>query len=165
MKKSNLLIAVVFLCACNQPAQQSNTYTTETPAESVLRQDTLPDTITQPDLGKNGEHIIYSDYPADMLPMEKLERTFSNENQEIHIKVQHAHVGDNLFVEIEHSEPNGNVQINKIIRPNGSTDGPFGRELTYNVKEEGDYTFIFKKNTRASGSIKGDVLITLIKKE
>ena len=109
-------------------------------------------------------NIIYSDYPAHMLPMEKLERTFVREDQEIHIKIQNAQVGDNLFVKIESLDSNGNVILSKIIKPNNETDGPFGHEVTYMVKEKGDHTFIFKKNTRASGSIVGDVLITLIKK-
>ena len=108
------------------------------------------------------EKYIYSDYPSDNLPMEKLKRTITNENQVVYIKIQNAKSGELYNVKVEHMNPEGNIAIRNIYGPE-LQDGPFGNEVNYRIPKDGNYTFGIKKNNRAEGSQKGEILITLIK--
>lgn len=125
---------------------------------------------TQPDIPKGPtdgvvttENYIYSDYPSDNLPMEKLTRTITNENQVVYVKIQDAKQGETFNINVEHKKPDGNIAITHIYGP-GIQEGPFGRATTYTIPKNGDYTFAFTKNSRAAGSQLGDILITLVKK-
>lgn len=108
------------------------------------------------------EQYIYSDYPADNLPMEKLTRTIMNENQVVYVKIQNSKKGETFRVEVSHSNPDGNIAIPHVYGP-GLQDGPFGREVNYTVPKDGDYTFTFTRNNRAEGSQLGDISISVIK--
>ncbi len=109
------------------------------------------------------EGFIYSDYPSDNLPMEKLTRTITSEDQVVYVKVQNAKKGEILNVKVEHEKADGNIYIPHVYGP-GVQDGPFGQSASYTVPKDGDYTFAFNKNKRAEGSQLGNILITLTKK-
>lgn len=109
------------------------------------------------------DEVIYSDYPADNLPMEKLSRNITNENQVVYVKIQQAKKGDTFNIKVEHEKPDGNIAIPHVYGP-GVQDGPFGRETVYTAPKDGDYTFAFTKNKRAEGNQSGKILITLTKK-
>lgn len=109
------------------------------------------------------DKYIYSDYPSDNLPMEKLERMITNENQVVYVKIRNAKAGETISVKAEHENPDGNIAVNHVYGP-GTQDGPFGREATYKIPKNGDYTFAISKNNRAEGSTKGKVLVSVVKK-
>ena len=54
-----------------------------------------------------------------------------------------------------------NIRFNQIKFPDGSMDGPFGKELTHIVKEKGEVWLIIGKNNMAEGSITGDFSVTV----
>ncbi len=109
------------------------------------------------------DEMIYSDYPADNLPMEKLSRTITNEEQVVYVKIQNAKTGQTFSVQVEHENPEGNIAVRHIYGP-GMQEGPFGNTVDYKIPKDGDYTFAIKKNNRAEGRQSGNILITLTKK-
>lgn len=192
MKKSflPLLSTVLLLTACkksetvqngnvSESNQVENTKipdSAETDNSAVIPENQVPaepqpvsDETALPDIPKGPtdgvvttEKYIYSDYPSDNLPMEKLERTVTNENQVVYVKIQNAKAGEVFHVKVEHEKPDGNIAVNHVYGP-GMQDGPFGREANYKIPKDGDYTFAINKNNRAEGSQKGKILITFTK--
>ena len=54
-----------------------------------------------------------------------------------------------------------NIRFNQIKLPNGDFDGPFGQEINYNVKENGEVWLLIGKILMASGNAKGKFTINL----
>lgn len=52
-----------------------------------------------------------------------------------------------------------NIRINQIEMPDGKFDGPFGREMRYEIKIPGVYKIIIGENMMAEGKWTGDFLI------
>ena len=53
----------------------------------------------------------------------------------------------------------GNIRINQIIKPDGSSDGPFGRELDYEVKTPGPYKLIIGESKMQGDPFSGDYVL------
>ncbi|HTG57413.1 MAG TPA: hypothetical protein VL943_14145, partial [Niabella sp.] len=66
-----------------------------------------------------------------------------------------------LRINVSHSKPDANIRISQVVRPDGSTDGPFGQQLVYDIKQRGNYTIVINKSNMASGTQVGDLFITL----
>lgn len=49
-----------------------------------------------------------------------------------------------------------NIRFSQLIFPDRHTDGPFGKELVYAIKEPGMYQLLIAPNNMASGKITGD---------
>ena len=56
---------------------------------------------------------------------------------------------------------NLNIRFSNIIAPDGSSDGPFGRQLKYEAKQKGMYKLIIASNSMAEGKTRGDFSIRL----
>ncbi len=54
-----------------------------------------------------------------------------------------------------------NIRINQIEMPDGKFDGPFGREMRYEIKIPGVYKIIIGENMMAEGKWTGDFLINV----
>lgn len=46
-------------------------------------------------------------------------------------------------------DPNGNIRISQIEMPDGTTDGPFGTEMSYRLSQTGSYRLILSANQMA----------------
>lgn len=49
-----------------------------------------------------------------------------------------------------------NIRFSQLIFPDGHTDGPFGRELVYSLRQTGLYQLVIAPNRMASGPFNGD---------
>lgn len=49
-----------------------------------------------------------------------------------------------------------NIRFSQLIFPDKSTDGPFGRELIYSLRQPGTYQLVIAPNRMASGPFNGD---------
>ncbi|MBN8864529.1 MAG: hypothetical protein J0H92_14235 [Sphingobacteriales bacterium] len=49
-----------------------------------------------------------------------------------------------------------NIRFSQLIFPDKTTDGPFGRELVYPVRQPGTYQLVISPNRMASGPFNGD---------
>ncbi|KQT21810.1 hypothetical protein ASG31_00230 [Chryseobacterium sp. Leaf404] len=54
-----------------------------------------------------------------------------------------------------------NIRINQIKMPDGSMDGPFGKDLVHDVKGKGEVWIIIGKNNMADGATVGDFSVTV----
>lgn len=54
-----------------------------------------------------------------------------------------------------------NIRFNQIKLPNGDYDGPFGRDITYDVKDKGEVWLIIGKSNMASGNTKGSFTVSV----
>ena len=54
-----------------------------------------------------------------------------------------------------------NIRFNQIKLANGDYDGPFGREINYEIKEKGEVWLIIAKSNMASGDATGKFKIRI----
>lgn len=144
---------------CHQPV--NNHQIVNDTNVTVPAQDSIPK-IAKNDPAKTD--TIPASYFADQLPKERLQKIISKADQEIQITIRNAKPGSQLYIKVEHNRPDANIRIAQVVMPNGDTDGPFSRELLYDVKVAGDYIFIIRKSNMAEGSPVGTIYITLAKK-
>lgn len=62
---------------------------------------------------------------------------------------------------IKVKDRNQNIRFNQIKMPDGSMDGPFGKELVHEVKGKGELWLIIGKNNMADGITTGDFSVTV----
>ena len=66
-----------------------------------------------------------------------------------------------ISVKINTVEKDRNLRINQIILPDGSTDGPFSKEMNYTKKKNGTYKIVIGKNLMAEGKLVGNVSVSV----
>jgi len=66
-----------------------------------------------------------------------------------------------IKAKISTNEKDFNIRFNQIKLPNGDFDGPFGREITYDVKDKGEVWLIIGKSNMASGNTKGSFTVSV----
>lgn len=58
----------------------------------------------------------------------------------------------------------GNIRFSQVILPDGTSDGPFGTELTYNFEFQGTYIVKISENMMSGDPWEGDVELTVKRK-
>lgn len=96
---------------------------------------------------------------ASQLPFTIGER-FTDENQEFVIVIKNV-TNPTISVKINTVEKNRNLRINQIILPDGSSDGPFSKEMKYTKKKKGTYKIVIGKNLMAEGKLVGNVSVSV----
>jgi hypothetical protein len=66
----------------------------------------------------------------------------------------HISSGDSLHASLEPAEQDANIRLNQIIYPGGRSDGPFGRDQKFALKNTGIYQLIIGNNLMAEGKTK-----------
>lgn len=54
-----------------------------------------------------------------------------------------------------------NIRFSQIVMPDGQMDGPFGREITYELPVKGDYLLLLRENLMAGDPWEGDFQVTV----
>ncbi|GEN75201.1 hypothetical protein [Chryseobacterium hagamense] len=106
---------------------------------------------------KDGQIIRTAD--AAQLPF-KLGEEFTKDGQEFILKITNFSK-QTLKAKISTDVKDFNIRFNQIKLPNGDYDGPFGREITYDVKGKGEVWLIVGKSNMASGSTKGSFTVSV----
>lgn len=106
---------------------------------------------------KEGQIIRTAD--ASQLPF-TLGEEFTKENQELVLKITNYNQ-PSLKATITTHEKDFNIRFNQIKLPNGKYDGPFGREITYEIPGNGEVWLIIGKSNMASGNTKGGFSVSV----
>lgn len=85
---------------------------------------------------------------------------FTKDGQEFTLKIINFDQSK-IKAKISTNEKDFNIRFNQIKLPNGDYDGPFGREITYDVKDKGEVWLIIGKNNMASGNTKGSFTVSV----
>lgn len=106
---------------------------------------------------KDGQIIRVAD--AAQLPF-KLGEEFTKDGQEFILKITNFNK-QTLRAKISTDVKDFNIRFNQIKLPNGDYDGPFGREITYDVKGKGEVWLIVGKSNMASGNTNGSFTVSV----
>lgn len=106
---------------------------------------------------KDGQIIRTVD--AEQFPL-TLGEEFTKDGQEFILKIINFDQ-PKINAKISTKEKDFNIRFNQIKLPNGDYDGPFGRDLTYDIKEKGEVWLIIGKSNMASGNTKGSFTVSL----
>lgn len=106
---------------------------------------------------KDGQIIRTAD--AEQLPF-TLGEEFTKDDQEFILKITNFDKPV-IKAKISTNEKDFNIRFNQIKLPNGDYDGPFSREITYDVKEKGEVWLIIGKSNMASGNTKGGFTVSV----
>lgn len=106
---------------------------------------------------KEGQIIRTAD--ASQLPFTVGEQ-FTKEGQELILKITNYNKSD-LKASISTKEKDFNIRFNQIKLPTGEYDGPFGREIFYQIAGKGEVWLIIGKSNMASGNTKGSFSVNV----
>ncbi|MBT2622160.1 MULTISPECIES: hypothetical protein [Chryseobacterium] len=106
---------------------------------------------------KEGQIIRTAD--ASQLPFTVGEQ-FTKDGQELILKITNYNKAD-LKAFISTKEKDFNIRFNQIKLPNGDYDGPFGRDIFYQVAGRGEIWLIIGKSNMASGNTKGSFSVSV----
>lgn len=160
------LISVSYLLGCNNSSNLGKTGGENDSLADVAVRDSVVvlDSITSADTASamppGDDPVIQVTVPAETLPVTRLQRTITSDMQSVNVTITDLDVGQ-LRINVSHSKPDANIRISQVVRPDGSTDGPFGQQLVYDIKQRGNYTIVINKSNMASGTQVGDLFITL----
>lgn len=179
MKKSLLLLIPLIVVACKKEPSVSETSNKDSmvvsempsPAEkmdsaAVRKKDSIinnaPATKEVLKTGvmrnvKDGQ--IIRTIGAEQFPL-TLGEEFTKDGQELILKIENFEK-PNLKAKISTKEKDFNIRFNQIKLPNGDYDGPFGREITYDVKDKGEVWLVIGKSNMASGNTKGSFTVSV----
>lgn len=178
MKKSLLLIPLIIISCKKDPAvtdvpQKDSTIVTEMP-DSVYKADSVAlkkkdsiinnapatkEVLRKGVMRNEKEGQIIRTADASQLPF-TLGEEFKNDDQELILKLINVSQ-PNIKAKISTKEKDFNIRFNQIKLPNGSYDGPFGREITYEIPERGEVWLIIGKSNMASGNSKGHFTVSI----
>jgi small nuclear ribonucleoprotein (snRNP)-like protein len=102
---------------------------------------------------KNTTHILNTD--GDTLFV-NLKMDSIGQHHNISIKVQS---GKTIFGELSSKDSMANIRFTQIQLPDLKFDGPFGRNVRYNIKDTGEYHLIIGQNLMAGDPWKGDFIL------
>ncbi|MBU4539398.1 MAG: hypothetical protein L6264_01330 [Weeksellaceae bacterium] len=169
MKKLLFLIPlIVFSCSRkkevseipvknNQP-QSVQEKTEEKPADGVQISKDVKSAETPQDISRitEGDKIIRT---VNRIPA-AISDEFTDDRQQLIIKIKDFD-RQNISGKITPENPQMNIRFNQIKLPDGSYDGPFGKELMYKSREMGEVWLMIGKSNMASGETKGKFTVAL----
>ena len=106
----------------------------------------------------NGDSIVKT-INADMIPL-TITDEFTPKVQKLVLKIKNFDRAK-IVGKITSENPQMNIRFNQIKLTNGDFDGPFGRELNYEIKEKGEIWLIIAKSNMASGDATGKFKIRI----
>ena len=96
---------------------------------------------------------------ANMIPI-TISDEFTNSDQQMVVKIKNFN-RNNIVGKITPENPQMNIRFNQIKLANGDYDGPFSRDIKYDIKEKGDIWLIIGKSNMASSDAIGKFTVTL----
>lgn len=165
--KKILLIVPLFLLSCKKDVVENTNLNSDSVVISDSSQTSLPknNTENQDSLIANSPVVervldegvnrnieqdqIIRTADASMFPF-TIGDQFTKENQRFVLKITNVKQ-PKLKISVESKEPM-NIRINQIKKPDGTFDGPFGKTITLDSKQAGEYWVIIGKNQMADGN-------------
>lgn len=148
MKKILIIITIAILYACKQrednktiPVNMSDTIITENEKAATRHlNEQIADTI----------NMLVHDDKGDYSATGQIDSL----HPKIYVKFINPTPG-NLKATIKTMQGDGNVRFNQIIFPDKASDGPFGKELKYELKTVGAHQLIIGHSLMAEGQYEG----------
>lgn len=157
LKLIYLLVSLVLFAGCN-------------------RQDNQSEDIGMNDIGINRHRAEIENIGSGKNKLEKM-LTFGDSSPYITLKEYingmqdekkysfDANKGERLHIKIRPDNAPGNVRIKHIISPSGATDGPFGVDIEYRLKESGKWSFIIDESNMVGDEYIGNFILNVSVKE
>ena len=123
------------------------------PAEGVVIIDSVKTSVTPDPFRAVEDGKIIKTVNGDMIPL-LLTDEFTADNQQYIIKIKNFS-RQNISGTVSPENLNMNIRFNQIRLPNGTFEGPFGREMMFKTRGNGELWLIIGKNNMASGESKG----------
>lgn len=105
-----------------------------------------------------GDKIIKT-IQADMIPL-TIADEFTKSDEQMVLKIKNF-TGKKIAGKLTPENPQMNIRFNQIKLANGDYDGPFGRDIKYDIKQNGEIWLLIGKSNMASGESKGKFTINL----
>lgn len=166
MKKLLFIVPLVlFSCKKEVKITEIKTYDSttsngrpENKIDSVIKKEDaeIPDTLTAVDNTVTVEEkgrVLVKTIEGNRFPMVTQEE-FTKDRDKLILKISN-YSKPQLKAKILTEEKDFNIRFNQIKLPDGNMDGPFGREITYDIPEKGEVWLIIGKNNMADGKITG----------
>ncbi|KQR93738.1 hypothetical protein ASG01_07700 [Chryseobacterium sp. Leaf180] len=174
MKKSLLLLCTIpFLFSCKKETVTTiNNQDSVTKSEKPIARDKFDtDNVKLEDTAvsatKTEEIQMESQSGRVIMRMEKatsmpltIKETFDKNHDKLIIKISDF-TKDKISARITTDQRDFNIRFNQIKLPNGEMNGPFSRELDYQVKGKGELWLIIGKSNMADGKTEGDFTVTV----
>ncbi|MCE3076933.1 hypothetical protein [Chryseobacterium gwangjuense] len=165
MKKLLFIIPIVIL-SCKKETKDIEIKTfdsvtvqqkSENTTDSVgMKEDSkIMDTITSENKTTTEENgrVLVKTADGSHFPI-VLQEEFTKEHDKLILKILN-YSKPQLKAKITTKQNDFNIRFNQIKLPDGMMDGPFGREITYDIPTKGEVWLIIGKNNMADGKITG----------
>ena len=169
MKKLIVLIPMILFSCSKKESISENMVKNDTVilAENTIDHKIDSATLDEKNVIKNSLKIeritegnkIIQTIPVEMLPITVTDE-FTNSDQQMVLKIENF-TGKKIIGKITPENAQMNIRFNQIKLANGDYDGPFGRDLTYDIKDNGEIWLIIGKSNMASGDATGKFTIHL----
>jgi len=73
-----------------------------------------------------------------------------------------VHQADSVLIKIKTPMDTANVRISQLFLPDGSSDGPFGKEFTYRFKDIGQYHITVNENKMIGNHYSGPYIVQIV---
>jgi len=130
----------------------------ENKADSVITKEDakIPDTVAAVDntiAAEEKGRVLVKTIEGNHFPM-VIQEEFTKDHDKLILKISN-YSKPQLKARIITKQNDFNIRLNQIKLPDGTMDGPFGREITYDIPEKGEVWLIIGKNNMADGKITG----------
>jgi len=163
MKSTLILIACLAVISCNNNGSKSPA--TEGHADSVTQEriekhtdDTATSLAKSPESGAlQTDSVLNLELPqnGDSLTVRILKKSAP---VSCNFQVRNKGV---LLARITTPDGKGNIRFNQIFMPDKSSDGPFAKDLNYNVKKTGLYKLLIGEDLMAEKPYRGEFTLEL----
>jgi len=165
MKKLILLVPIL-LWSCNKTETVGETTSKTDPlSEKTVVEDTLKEIQTEIPAGRQGMlrkvegNKIIRTSDAQQIPF-NIGEEFTEDDQQFIVKIKNFRQ-KTISGEVTPENAEMNIRFNQIKLPDGTFDGPFGRQISYTAKNDGELWLIIGKSNMASGETKGKFSVSI----
>lgn len=174
MKKSILLIIPFMILSCKKEAAVSDTAQKDSSAVSELQtpqwrldsanmseNDSLikKDSVNKKELIREEKDKVIIITKDGSSPF-KIDEEFTDKHDKLILKITNFNK-PKISAKITTKQQDFNIRFNQIKLPDGKMDGPFMREITYNVPASGELWLIIGKNNMADGKTTGSFSVNV----
>jgi len=167
MKKSVLLIIPFMVLSCKKEAAVSDTAQKDSSGVSELP--SPQSRLDSANMSKNDSLIKKDSVNKELIREEKdkviiitkdgsspfkIDEEFTEKHDKLILKITNFNK-PKISAKITTTQQDFNIRFNQIKLPDGKMDGPFMREITYNVPVSGELWLIIGKNNMADGKTTG----------
>jgi hypothetical protein len=134
------------VCACNNPSPKTGSHS------AVEKVKAAADTIIYP----SDSDTIW----INIVDGKGTVRIHKKEQQNINLKFSSQDYTQ-MYGVLSFRDSTANIRFSQITMPNGSMDGPFGKDITYDLKEKGNYRLSVHESLMAGDPWAGDFTVTI----